>query len=168
MRCGGEAGKRGSGEGLSDVRLSRFPSFPPSPPPRLPAVLADLVLVAHFTFVLFVVLGGLLVLRWPRLAYVHVPVAIYGVLIELVGWICPLTPLENSLRARAGEAGYEGSFIEHYILPVLYPSSLTRGIQVLLGCLVLGLNAAIYGFLLRRSASTRTAAAVDRGGDSPG
>jgi uncharacterized membrane protein YhhN len=118
------------------------------------AILADLIVVAHFAFVLFVVLGGLLVLRWPRLAYVHVPIAIYGVLIELVGWICPLTPLENSLRVRAGEAGYEGSFVEHYILPVLYPSALTRNIQLLLGALVLGLNLAIYTYFLRRRART--------------
>jgi hypothetical protein len=127
-------------------------SSPPSSLPRFPAILADLVLVAHFAFVLFVVLGGLLVLRWPRLAYIHIPVAIYGALIELVGWICPLTPLENSLRARAGEAGYEGSFIEHYILPVLYPSALTRNVQLLLGVLVLGLNLAIYSYFLWRRA----------------
>jgi hypothetical protein len=127
-------------------------SFPASPLPRFPAILADLVLVLHFAFVLFVVLGGLLVLRWPRLAYVHIPVAAYGALIELVGWICPLTPLENSLRARAGEAGYEGTFVEHYILPVLYPSALTRNVQVLLGVLVLGLNLAIYTYVLRRKA----------------
>lgn len=101
---------------------------------------------------LFVVLGGLLVLRWPRLAYVHIPVAIYGALIEFVGWICPLTPLENSFRARAGEAGYQGSFIEHYVLPVLYPSALTRDLQLLLGTVVLGLNLAIYTYLLRRKA----------------
>jgi hypothetical protein len=112
--------------------------------------LADLVLVLHFAFVLFVVLGGLLVLRWPRLAYVHIPIALYGALIELVGWVCPLTPLENSLRARAGEAGYEGSFVEHYILPVLYPSALSRNIQLFLGMLVLGLNLAIYTYVLRR------------------
>jgi uncharacterized membrane protein YhhN len=120
------------------------------------AFLADLVLVAHFAFVLFVVLGGLLVLRWPRLAYVHVPVAIYGALIELVGWICPLTPLENSLRAQAGEAGYQGSFVEHYILPVLYPSALTRGVQVGLGLLVLALNLAIYCYFLRRKTRPTT------------
>jgi uncharacterized membrane protein YhhN len=119
-------------------------------------LLADLVVILHFSFVLFVVLGGLLVLRWPRLAYVHVPVAIYGALIELVGWICPLTPLENSLRAQAGEAGYEGSFIEHYILPVLYPTALTRRVQLVLGLLVLALNLAIYCYFLRRK-TRRTA-----------
>jgi hypothetical protein len=112
--------------------------------------MADLIVAIHFAFVLFVVLGGLLVLRWPRVAYVHVPAAVWGVLIEFAGWICPLTPVENSLRIRAGGAGYRGGFIEHYILPVLYPSALTRGIQLVLGVLVLLLNLAIYGYLLRR------------------
>jgi hypothetical protein len=116
------------------------------------AFLADLVVVLHFAFVLFVVLGGLLVLRWPRVAYLHVPAAIWGAWIELAGWICPLTPLENNLRTAAGSAGYQGDFVAHYILPVLYPSALTRTIQILLGCLVLGLNLGIYGYLLRRSA----------------
>jgi uncharacterized membrane protein YhhN len=109
-----------------------------------------LVVGLHFAFVLFVVLGGLLVLRWPRLAYVHVPVAIYGALIELVGWICPLTPLEKTLRSKAGGAGYQGGFIEHYILPVLYPSALTRGVQLVLGLLVLAVNLVIYCYFLRR------------------
>jgi hypothetical protein len=113
-------------------------------------MLADLVVVTHFLFVLFVLLGGLLVLRWPRLAYVHLPVAMYGALIELVGWICPLTPLEKRLRERAGLEGYEGGFVEHYILPVLYPSGLSRGVQLVLGGLVIGINVAIYGFVLRR------------------
>jgi uncharacterized membrane protein YhhN len=116
-------------------------------------ILADLVLGLHFLFVLFVVLGGLLVLRWPRLAYVHIPIAIYGAMIEFVGWVCPLTPLENSLRAKAGQAGYQGSFVEHYILPVLYPSALTREVQLVLGMLVLGINLGIYMLLLRRRRS---------------
>jgi len=112
-------------------------------------MLADLVVVLHFTFVLFVVFGGLLVLRWPRLAYVHLPVAVYGALIELVGWVCPLTPLEKRLRESAGLAGYEGGFVEHYILPVLYPAGLTRGVQLVLGIIVIGLNLAIYTVVLR-------------------
>jgi hypothetical protein len=99
-----------------------------------------------------VVLGGLLVLRWPWLAYIHIPVAIYGALIEFVGWICPLTPLEQMLRIKAGESGYQGGFIEHYILPLLYPSALTRNLQLLLGMLVLALNLAIYTYVLRRKA----------------
>jgi Protein of Unknown function (DUF2784) len=111
---------------------------------------ADLVLVVHLTFVLFVVLGGLLVLRWPRVAWVHVPAAVWGVVIEYTGWICPLTPLENSFRVRGGAAGYSGGFIEHYIQPVLYPAGLTRSTQVLLGSLVLILNLAAYSVVASR------------------
>jgi hypothetical protein len=106
--------------------------------------LADLVLAAHFAFVLFVVLGGLLVLRWPGLAWLHLPAAIWGVLIEYFGWICPLTPLENSLRVRGGEAGYSGGFIQHYIQPILYPTGLTRPTQLILGSMALALNIAVY------------------------
>ena len=113
-------------------------------------VLADLVLVIHLAFVLFVVLGGLLVLRWPRLALVHIPAAIWGVLIEFSGWICPLTPLENSLRMKGGEAGYSGGFIEHYVLPTLYPSGLTRPTQLVLGSIVLVLNLAAYTMVMSR------------------
>ncbi|HYF38211.1 MAG TPA: DUF2784 domain-containing protein [Gemmatimonadales bacterium] len=112
--------------------------------------MADLVVLLHFTFVLFVVLGGLLVLRWPKLAYVHLPVAVYGVLIEFIGWICPLTPLEKRLRERAGQDSYEGGFVEHYILPLLYPSGLTRGVQLALGLFVILVNLAIYTVLVRR------------------
>ena len=120
------------------------------------ALLADLVVTLHLAFVLFVVLGGLLVLRWPRLAYVHLPAVIWGAWIEFTGRICPLTPLENSLRARAGEVGYSGGFIEHYLLPLLYPSALTRTIQLVLGALVIVVNLCIYGYLLRRRRSVRT------------
>jgi len=129
-------------------------------------VIADLVVAIHFTFVLFVILGGLLVLRWPRLAYLHLPAATWGVLIEFAGWVCPLTPLEQSLRLKAGEQGYSGSFIEHYVLPLLYPSALTRTIQLVLGCLVLGLNLGIYGYLLYRRAENSTSVTRLRGGDS--
>ncbi|HEX6627330.1 MAG TPA: DUF2784 domain-containing protein [Gemmatimonadaceae bacterium] len=107
-------------------------------------VLADLVLVLHLGFVLFVVLGGLAVVRWPWLAWVHIPAAVWGVLIEYSGWICPLTPLENSFRIRGGEAGYSGGFIQHYIQPLLYPNGLTRGTQLVLGSVVLLLNIAAY------------------------
>lgn len=112
--------------------------------------LADLVLVLHLSFVLFVMVGGLLVLRWPRLAWLHVPAAIWGVLIEYTGWICPLTPLENSFRTRGGEAGYAGGFIEHYVGAVLYPAGLTRATQVALGSMVLILNIAAYGIVISR------------------
>ena len=112
--------------------------------------LADAVLVVHLAFVLFVVLGGLLVLRWPKLAWIHVPVALYGATIEFVGFICPLTPLEKWLRQRGGEAGYEGGFVEHYITAALYPTGLTREIQIALGLAVLAVNGVVYGMLIRR------------------
>ena len=115
-------------------------------------VLADLVVGLHFVFVVFVVAGGLLVLRWPKAAYLHVPAAIWGAAIEFAGWICPLTPLEKSLRRMAGQAGYSTGFIEHYILPVLYPSALTRNIQLLLGVLVIAMNIAIYTYAVRKRA----------------
>ena len=111
---------------------------------------ADLVLALHLAFVVFVVLGGLFVARWPRVALLHIPAAVWGVLIEYAGWICPLTPLENSLRVRGGEAGYAGGFIEHYIRPVLYPNGLTRGTQVVLGSLALIVNLAAYVIVLSR------------------
>ena len=106
--------------------------------------LADLVLVVHLAFVVFVVLGGLLLLRWPRMAWVHAPAAIWGILTEYAGLICPLTPLEIALRRRGGEEGYTGGFIEHHVTAWLYPSGLSRGMQVVLGTLALALNAAVY------------------------
>jgi len=112
--------------------------------------LADLVLVVHLAFVLFVVLGGLLVIRWLWLAFLHIPAAVWGVLIEYSGWICPLTPLENSLRMSGGEAGYSGGFIQHYIQPVLYPAGLTRGTQIVLGSLALVVNLVAYGMVISR------------------
>ena len=112
--------------------------------------LADLVLVLHLGFVLFVVLGGLLVLRWPLLAWLHLPAAAWGALIEFAGWICPLTPLEQRLRVLAGDGGYQGGFIEHYVTAWLYPAGLTRSTQLLLGVLVILVNLLIYLRLLRR------------------
>ena len=116
-------------------------------------LIANLLVLLHLAFVGFVVLGALLVLRWPRLAWIHLPCALWGVLIEFAGWGCPLTPLEIRFRQLGGQAGYAGGFIEHYLLPVLYPQNLTRPVQVALGTLVLILNAATYGRLWRRRAS---------------
>ena len=113
--------------------------------------LADFVLVVHLGFVLFVVLGGLLVLRRRWVALLHVPAAIWGILIEYTGGICPLTPLENSFRRLGGEAGYSGGFIQHYIQPVLYPAGLTRGTQIVLGSLALLVNLIAYGLVIARS-----------------
>jgi len=112
--------------------------------------LADLVVVTHLVFIVFVATGALAVLRWPRLAWVHIPAAVWGILIEFVGFTCPLTPLENALRQRAGESGYAGGFIEHYVARCIYPEGLTRRSQVVLGSLALGINAAVYGWLLFR------------------
>lgn len=112
-------------------------------------ILADAVVVLHLAFVLFVVLGGFLLRRWPKLVWVHVPVAVWGVLIEFGGWICPLTPLENSFRVKGGQAGYEGGFIDHYIMPVLYPIGLTRNVQYALGFFALLINVIAYALYLR-------------------
>lgn len=116
-------------------------------------LLADLVLVVHLAFILFVVLGGLLV-RWRRwMALAHLPCVAYGAAIELWGWICPLTPLENRLRALGGERGYAGGFIEHYLVPIVYPEPLSRMAQTLLGISVIAVNAGIYAWALRRPPS---------------
>ena len=113
-------------------------------------MLADFVLVAHFAFVLFVGFGGLLALKWPRAAWAHVPAAVWGTAIEFGGWICPLTPLENRLRERAGESAYSGDFIARYLMPVIYPEGLTREAQVTLGAAVLAFNVSIYVIVWRR------------------
>jgi Protein of Unknown function (DUF2784) len=112
--------------------------------------LADLVVVVHALFVAFAVLGGFLVLWRPWVAWLHLPAAVWAVLIEFAGWICPLTPLENALRARAGAATYGDGFISHYLLHALYPAGLTRNIQWVLGGIALGVNLLIYAVVLRR------------------
>lgn len=112
--------------------------------------LADLTVIVHVAFIVFVMGGGWLVLRKPRVAWLHVPMALWGAWIEFAGRICPLTPLENWLRQRAGEAAYETSFVEQYLLPVLYPESLTREVQIALGALVVLVNAVPYTLLVRR------------------
>jgi hypothetical protein len=118
-------------------------------------LLADLVVLLHAGFVIFVVFGGLALIRWPRLIWVHLPAAAWGALIEIAGWICPLTPLENSLRRLAGQGGYPGGFIEHYVIPVLYPQGLTRSIQIGMGVAVLVLNAVIYSLIVVRRRRAR-------------
>jgi hypothetical protein len=107
-------------------------------------LLADALVVVHLAFVAFVVAGGVLVLRWPRLAWVHVPAALWGAAIALGGYVCPLTPLENALREAGGGSAYTTGFIEHYIVPVLYPGALTRPIQVGAGIFLVALNALVY------------------------
>lgn len=112
---------------------------------------AGLIVVVHVVFVAFVALGGLLVLRWPRVAWVHLPAAAWGALIEFQGWVCPLTPLEQRLWEQAGRDGYEGGFIDHYLVPVLYPTGLTRETQITLGLMVVVINLAVYGIAWRRA-----------------
>lgn len=107
--------------------------------------LADAVVVVHFVFVLFVLFGGALLFRRKWTAWLHVPAVLWGILIQFSGWICPLTPLENRLRALSGAGGYETGFVAHYIMPVLYPAGLTREIQFVLGALVLVVNVGFYG-----------------------
>jgi hypothetical protein len=135
--------------------------FPIQPPPPFPAkpsrclimlysILANAVLVIHGLFIVFVVLGGALALRWRWMAWIHVPVAMYGIAIEWIGWICPLTPLENHLRRRAGEQGYEGGFIEHHLLPLIYPADYTVSLQIVLGAVVLVVNIVIYALVFVR------------------
>ena len=113
-------------------------------------LLANAVVVFHALFIVFIVFGGFLAWRWRWVAAVHIPCALWGILIEYRGWICPLTPLENSLRTRAGQAGYSGGFIEHYLLPAIYPSGLTPRIQAVLGTAVLVINAVAYTLLILR------------------
>lgn len=115
--------------------------------------LADLTLLVHLGFIGFVAAGGLLVLRWRRLAWLHLPAAIWGVAIEVGGWICPLTPLENHWRRKAGQAGYEGGFIEHYLTAAIYPEGLTRTAQWLIALGVLAINLAVYAAVWRRRAA---------------
>jgi hypothetical protein len=113
------------------------------------SALANAVLALHAAFVVFVLFGGLLALRWRRLPWLHLPSVLWVILIELNGWICPLTPLENRLRETAGAQGYSGGFIEHYLLPVVYPPGLTPGLQALFAAIVTGINIAVYGLLWR-------------------
>jgi len=110
-------------------------------------ILTEAVLAVHLAFVLFVVIGGVGIFYRRSVAWIHVPAVIWAALIEFAGWICPLTPLENLLRTRGGLSGYETGFIEHYVMPVLYPAALTRHLQIILGLLVLGINLLIYGIV---------------------
>ena len=116
----------------------------------LDRVLADLLVLFHLGFVFFAVLGGLAVLRWPRAAWIHLPVAAWGAWVEFSSTVCPLTPLENHLRRLGGEAGYSGGFIAHYILPVLYPAGLGPRTRIALGVFVVLLNVAAYVLVWRR------------------
>lgn len=116
----------------------------------LPRLLADLVLVLHLAFLVFVLAGGLLALRWRRVPWLHLPAAAWGIYTEFAGVVCPLTPLENHLRRLGGQAGYAGGFIEHYVTGTLYPAGLTRGMQLALGGLALAVNLVVYWIVISR------------------
>jgi len=116
---------------------------------------ADAVLLLHLGFIVFVALGVLLVFRWRWVACLHIPCAVWGALIELAGWVCPLTPLENRLRVAAGSSGYGGGFIDHYITSIVYPAGLTREVQLALGLGVIAINLCAYGFVALRSQRAR-------------
>jgi hypothetical protein len=109
----------------------------------------ELVVIVHFAFIVWVVIGGFLAIRWPWLAWLHLPAVVWGTLLEWYGWICPLTPLEIELRTKRGFAGYEGGFIENYLIPVIYPEGLTREIQVGLAIGLVVVNLIAYGFVIR-------------------
>lgn len=125
----------------------------------LPEFAADLVVLLHFAFILFVVLGGFFALKWRWLAWLHVPAVLWGVWIEFSGGICPLTPLENLLRQAGGEQGYSGDFIARYLLPLIYPADLTREVQFVLGLGLVILNVLVYAIWFARRKK--------KGGDSP-
>lgn len=113
-------------------------------------LLADVIVLAHFLFIAFVICGGLLVIRWPRVAFVHLPAAIWGAVVEIFGWVCPLTPLENNFRLLSGNRSYSGDFIARYLIPLIYPGNLTTTIQQLFGGMVITVNMIIYTIAVRK------------------
>jgi hypothetical protein len=114
------------------------------------SITADIVALLHFAFILFVIGGGLIAVKWPKVIWLHIPCAIWGALIEFAGWICPLTPLENYFRQNAGDAGMTGGFIEEYLFKIIYPAGITRTMQIVLGMSVIVINFLVYGYLLFR------------------
>lgn len=117
-------------------------------------LLADTIVIIHFLFIIFVVIGGFLVIRRPKIAFVHLPAAMWGVAVEFFGWICPLTPLENHFRFLDGKGSYDGDFIEKYLLPLIYPENLTPSIQQILGMMVVIINVIVYIIAIRKSRKT--------------
>ncbi|MGV8919979.1 MAG: DUF2784 domain-containing protein [Pseudomonas sp.] len=120
-------------------------------------LLADAVVVFHLLFILFVMLGGLLVLRWRWVLLLHLPAVAWGAVVEFFHLYCPLTPWENSLRQQAGEQGYAGDFIQHYVIPLIYPAGLTAQTQLWLGAVVVLINGVVYGRLLYLCCNQRKA-----------
>ncbi len=123
-------------------------------------ILAEAVVLVHLSFVVFAVCGGLLVCKWPRLAWGHLPVAVWAALVEFGGWICPLTPLENWLRLQGGDAGYGAGYVERYLLPFLYPGQMTRSLQIGLGMGVLAINVAVYAVAVQAARRRHQASSI--------
>ena len=119
-------------------------------------IAADLVLALHLAFIAFVVLGGLLMMRYRWMVFIHIPAAIWGAFVEISGRICPLTIWENHLRRSAGESGYADSFVEHYLMPIIYPTGLTRSLKFWIAVFVVAANVVIYGWLVYRLRQSRT------------
>ena len=113
-------------------------------------IFADAIVVIHFLFITFVICGGLLVIRWPKMAFAHLPAAVWGAAVEIFGWICPLTPLENHFRYLAGDALFSGDFIVRYLIPLIYPENLTINIQHILGGIVIIINVIFYTIAIRK------------------
>ena len=113
-------------------------------------ILSNLVVIVHLLFIVLVCLGALLVLKWPKFVWIHIPFALWGVVVEYLNILCPLTPLENYLRNLGGTETYEADFIDQYIIPLIYPEVLTRNLQFILGSIVLVLNFGIYGYIIYR------------------
>ena len=118
--------------------------------------LADLLVLFHLVFILYVIAGALLIFKWPKTLWLHLPSCFWGMTVEFTGWICPLTPWEIGLRRLAGEEGYTGSFIEHYLIPIIYPSGLTREVQMVLGGTVLIVNLSLYTLILIKRRNRKT------------
>jgi hypothetical protein len=116
---------------------------------------ADIIVLVHLGFILFVALGGILVVKWRKVAFLHLPCALWGVLIAFGGWICPLTPLEMHFRQLAGQTGYDGGFIDHYVMPLVYPAGLTRGMQIAFGVTILTVNLLVYALVLVKRAKRK-------------
>lgn len=114
------------------------------------SLLADLIVLAHFSFIVFIICGGLLVIRWPKIAFIHLPAVVWGAIVEFFGWICPLTPLENYFRNLAGANQYSGDFVMRYLVPIIYPETLTSTIQTVLGIAVIVINVFVYTIALRK------------------
>lgn len=119
-------------------------------------LLSDFIVIIHFAFILFVTAGALLALKWKKVIWFHIPAVIWGAAVEYAGWICPLTPWENYFRNLAGESVYHGDFTVNYILPVIYPSGLTRNIQIVLGSFVILVNIILYGIIVYRHVKKKT------------